>query len=119
MPESAPVFSSREWLTPVQVAERSGFCLDLVRVAYRRGELPSVKKGNTPRAPIRIPVEAFDAWMVGDQPVLRQIRAELERSRARVRAPRSKAAGVGRSAPQSDLDRFACGDLDASPTEAA
>jgi excisionase family DNA binding protein len=64
MPNDAPLLSTRD------VAQLLAQSEDTVRRKAKRGELPSVKIGLSPRAPFRFDRSELEAWLYGrSQPV--------------------------------------------------
>jgi len=88
-------FSSREWLTRKEVAARLKVHSQTVGGYYRSGRLPGVKLGTADSGRIRHPVEAVEAFIVGDQALLAKIRQELEaaQTRRQVHGPRKPRGG--------------------------
>lgn len=76
-------FRSEQWLTLREVVENLGVHRLTVGNYLRSGALPGVKLGGAVNSHWRVPVEAVDAFLAGDQATLRAIAADLPRQPAR------------------------------------
>jgi excisionase family DNA binding protein len=57
-----------ELLRVGEVAARLRCSPEVVRRKLRSGELPGVRLGSGPRAPLRVPADALEAWLFGRKP---------------------------------------------------
>jgi excisionase family DNA binding protein len=57
-----------ELLRVPEVAERLRCTDEVVRRKIRSGELPGVRLGSGPRAPLRVSADALEAWLFGRKP---------------------------------------------------
>ena len=57
-----------ELLRVGEVAARLRCTPEVVRRKIRSGELPGLRLGSGPRAPLRIPADALDAWLFSSKP---------------------------------------------------
>jgi excisionase family DNA binding protein len=73
-----------ELLRVPEVAERLRCSDEVVRRKIRSGDLPGVRLGSGPRAPLRVPADQLERWLFDVAPpagatgVLRSPRSELE-----------------------------------------
>jgi excisionase family DNA binding protein len=55
-------------LTVVQVAERLNVSRSTVRRRIELGEIPAVRLGRGPHAPVRVDADELAAWVYGERP---------------------------------------------------
>jgi hypothetical protein len=83
-----PGFRSDKWVGIRELADILGVHRITAGNYLRAGSLPGVKMGNARNALWRVPIEAADAFLAGDQTELTRIAKALEQAQTRKRAPR-------------------------------